>query len=609
MSISPVTTVGGRVDRLLVFNLATDADDPILGFTTEWLRALAARAGAIDVVTMRVGRLELPANVQVYSVGKERGFSEPRRAVEFYRILRRLLRTHRYDGCFAHMMPLFAAMGAPLLRHRHIPITLWYAHGATPLTLRIAERLVDTVVTSSPGAFRLSSAKLQVLGQGIDTDVFRPLGGRGSSRRPFTMIAVGRIAPVKRIEMMVDVLAELSAAMPEACVRLRLVGPVEAKDQAYADAVSERVSARGVGTQVEWVGAVARRDLPSFFADADVALNLTSQGSFDKSALEAMACGLPLVTTNPGLQALIRKVDERLVPSSDTAGAVAEACRRLAERGDAARRETGSALRAIVVAEHGLQRLADLLVAHVAAGAFRRSLVHHMGSTSLGSASIGRIAAELWRGKSLLRAQANAVLSTSSGVVHGMVVDLACGNSPSYRRVLGPGITWFGIERSFDTRPDVVADAFAPLPLRSSCADAVVLSWALYISREPVGVLVEAARVVRPGGRLLLTTPFVFPLSPEPSDYWRFTEDGLRWLLHRAGFEHIEVVPLGDRWSSSVTLLEPFLRPRRLVGLVAGLLAVALDRVTRRLPYTPRPCPAGYFVVARAPLSCAGGHT
>ena len=97
--------------RILLFNLATDLDDPILGFTTHWIWALAQRVERIYVITMRTGRVEMPANVQVYSVGKELGYSEPRRLVEFYRHLWRILRHDRIDLCFSHMMPLFTVLG------------------------------------------------------------------------------------------------------------------------------------------------------------------------------------------------------------------------------------------------------------------------------------------------------------------------------------------------------------------------------------------------------------------------------------------------------------------------------------------------------------------
>src|SRR5436305_10776011 len=107
--------------RLLLFNLATDADDPILGFTTRWVWALAKQAEFIHVITMRAGRFDLPGNVRVYSVGKEKGYSEPRRVVEFYKILTRILREDRVDVCFSHMIPLFTVLAGPILKMNGIP--------------------------------------------------------------------------------------------------------------------------------------------------------------------------------------------------------------------------------------------------------------------------------------------------------------------------------------------------------------------------------------------------------------------------------------------------------------------------------------------------------
>ncbi|PIE32006.1 hypothetical protein CSA56_16765, partial [candidate division KSB3 bacterium] len=143
--------------RLLLFNLLTDADDPILGFTSSWIRELARQVDAIDVLTMQTGNVVVPGNVRVYSVGKEKNYSEPRRALEFYRRLWKLLCSHKYEACFAHMMPLFAAMGAPLLRIKRIPIVLWYAHKSVTPTLRLATFLVDRVVSASVESFRIDT--------------------------------------------------------------------------------------------------------------------------------------------------------------------------------------------------------------------------------------------------------------------------------------------------------------------------------------------------------------------------------------------------------------------------------------------------------------------
>ena len=84
--------------NLLVFNLAMDADDPALGHTTAWINALARRCEHVSVITMRAGRLAVEPNVDVHTLGKELGLSEPRRLVRFYGLVRSVLRERRIDA-------------------------------------------------------------------------------------------------------------------------------------------------------------------------------------------------------------------------------------------------------------------------------------------------------------------------------------------------------------------------------------------------------------------------------------------------------------------------------------------------------------------------------
>ena len=111
--------------NLLVFNWEMDAEHPVLGHVTTWTNELARRCDHVSVVTMTTGAVAVNRNVDVHSLGKELGRSEPRRLVEFYRIVRRVLNERRIDACFAHMTPLFALLFAPLGRLQHIPVLLW----------------------------------------------------------------------------------------------------------------------------------------------------------------------------------------------------------------------------------------------------------------------------------------------------------------------------------------------------------------------------------------------------------------------------------------------------------------------------------------------------
>jgi glycosyltransferase involved in cell wall biosynthesis len=348
--------------RLLVFNLATDADDPILIFTTTWLRGLAARVASIDVITMRRGRVALPANVRVFSLKKELGWSEPRRGVEFYRVLMRLLLRSSYDVCFAHQAPLFSIMAAPLLRLRRVPIIMWYAHGAITLQLRAAEKLVSEVVTSSPHAFRLPSRKLTVTGQGVQTALYSP-GPPKPEPPPLTLLAVGRIGPVKRLESVVDAMRLLRGRLPE--VQLRLVGPVLDQDRAYADHIRRRAERGGLDEAIRFVGPMPSTELVHEYRRAHLLVNATAPGSFDKVVLEAMSCATPVVSSSSAYAPILREVDPRLWVPPDDPAAMAEACERVLRLPAAKRAALGARLRAVVQRDHSLDRLMNLFVHEV----------------------------------------------------------------------------------------------------------------------------------------------------------------------------------------------------------------------------------------------------
>jgi hypothetical protein len=112
--------------------------------------------------------------------------------------------------------------------------------------------------------------------------------------------------------------------------------------------------------------------------------------------------------------------------------------------------------------------------------------------------------------------------------------------------------------------------------------------------------------VLRPGGSLVITVPFMARLHEEPHDYFRYTRHGLRLLLLEAGFEVDDVVETGSLFSflghqvSVVVLGLTWHRPalRRLALLLNEVVVVrpaaALDRLTRMAKLLP----LGYVAVA-----------
>lgn len=172
-------------------------------------------------------------------------------------------------------------------------------------------------------------------------------------------------------------------------------------------------------------------------------------------------------------------------------------------------------------------------------------------------------------------------------------------------------------DRRWDYRGlDVVGDLLR-LPLADGRCDAVLCTETLEHLIDPGAFLREAARVLRPGGRLFLSAPLQFREHQEPHDYFRFTRHGLRLLLDRAGLRAESIEPeggyfrfLGDKiqpahrhlfrkdralvWKALFLVLQPF--SMLLFTVIAPALCAALDPLDRERRHT-----TGFLVVAVKP--------
>jgi glycosyltransferase involved in cell wall biosynthesis len=347
--------------RLLLFNLVTDLDDPILGFTTSWIRGLAKRVEFIHVITMRAGRVEVPDNVRVYSVGKERGYSEPRRAVEFYRYLLHVLRSDKIDVCFSHMMPIFTVLARPVLKAKGVPIVTWYAHPSLTWILKLAHYFSTRMVTSLATAYPYKQDKLIAVGQGVDTDLFSP-DGNASLEAPPVILCAGRLSPVKDHPTLLKAAQLLRQRWAQPFQVVIVGAPGGPKDKPYVESLSRMVEELELTDLVRFEPPLPMADLPSWYRRCTVHVNLTPTGSGDKAALEAMSCGRPCVVANAGFRETLGKYAEPLLfrysEPEDLAQRLAWLCA-LPER---ERVSIGGYLREQIVRMHSLSGLADRLV-------------------------------------------------------------------------------------------------------------------------------------------------------------------------------------------------------------------------------------------------------
>lgn len=203
------------------------------------------------------------------------------------------------------------------------------------------------------------------------------------------------------------------------------------------------------------------------------------------------------------------------------------------------------------------------------------------------------------RGQSIYRVLSQQCLKENSPTLSGRVIDLAGGGKNNYFKYLNLGKIEYD-NADIKSRPgvDVVLDLTKPLPLADNSFDVALLFNCLYIFVNPEQVLREINRIIRPGGFLLLITPFIFNEAPEPTDYWRFTSQGLRQVLSQGGFREIKIIPFGERFTAVIFLLNKFLVLNFLRPLFY-LSAIWLDKLVPVGVKKNHPCPLGYLTIAR----------
>jgi len=208
--------------------------------------------------------------------------------------------------------------------------------------VRLADRIVAANVVERAHLawyYGASTDRIAVIPCGVDTELFRPLP-RGEAKALLALppdpllLYVGRLQPIKGLETLLEAMTALDGA-----ARLLIVGgDQDEPENGHADYLRERVSLLGLGERVSFLGAQPQERLRLFYAAAEATVMPSYYESFGMVALEAMACGSPVIASRVGgLTTTVRDgATGFLVPEGDAA-ALAERAALLLE--DPRRRE------------------------------------------------------------------------------------------------------------------------------------------------------------------------------------------------------------------------------------------------------------------------------
>ncbi|MBI1974286.1 MAG: hypothetical protein HYS51_00270 [Candidatus Zambryskibacteria bacterium] len=274
--------------RLLIITQKVDKNDPILGFFHRWLEEFVKNFEKVTVICLEKGEYNLPSNIKVLSLGKERKASKLGYILNFYKYI--WSERKNYDAVFIHMNQEYVLLGWKFWKLWGKKIYLWRNHAKGNLWTRFAVLVSNKVFYTSPSSYTARFKKSVQMPVGIDTDFFKP--DSSVVRIPNAVLFLGRISPVKKVLEFIDWVKE------NGC-QATIAGPILPTDKEYGEQVKLNLN-----DKIKFLGPVTQEEARRLYQSHEIYANFTPIGSFDKTIFEAHACGAKLFVKNPDVKNL-----------------------------------------------------------------------------------------------------------------------------------------------------------------------------------------------------------------------------------------------------------------------------------------------------------------
>ncbi|NQV88253.1 MAG: glycosyltransferase [Parcubacteria group bacterium] len=298
--------------RLLIITQKIDIDDPVLGFFHNWIYEFAKNFSGIVAICLERGDYNLPNNVKVLSLGKEKQKSRLKYLILFYKYIWQ--ERKNYDSVFVHMNQEYILLSGLIWKILGKKIYMWRNHHSGSLLTDIASIFCDKVFCTSKYSYTAKYKKTILMPVGVNANFFKVMPT--VERKPQSVLFLGRIAPSKNVDIFIETLGVLKKE--NIIFSADIYGDALPKDGDYLEKLKKRASELYLDEFLKFNIGVPNTKTPEVYNAHEIFINLSSSGMYDKTIFEAMACGCLTLVSNENLRGNIdnkmilddRKVEE-----------------------------------------------------------------------------------------------------------------------------------------------------------------------------------------------------------------------------------------------------------------------------------------------------------
>lgn len=285
--------------KLLIVTQTLDSKHSVLGFFVRWVLEFAKQCEQVTVFCLDKGSDIFPDNVEVIHIPRAWGGIK---SWPFTLVHQAFIQRKKYTHVFVHMNPEYVLIAGFLWRLFRKRIGFWYAHGTVTLRLKIATFFSHSIVSSTQEGFRYNTKKLHLVGQGIDLSFYENVNTHRPLSNPVRLVSIGRISSSKRMEMLLETVANLVRVHKKDLLCTIIGGPVTDMDRVYENKLKIYAETEGISDNVVWKGPLPLKDAIDVLKTQDIFLHFGNTGSLDKAVLDAMACGVIVCSSNEAVK-------------------------------------------------------------------------------------------------------------------------------------------------------------------------------------------------------------------------------------------------------------------------------------------------------------------